>query len=68
MNMGLDFVPTEANFILVRVGEATQVYEGLLRKGVIVRDMTPWKLPEHIRVTIRVSKIMRGLLRNSGPF
>ncbi len=51
-NLGLSFVPTEANFVLVRVGQATRIYEGLLRKGVIVRDMTPWKLPEHIRVTI----------------
>lgn len=51
-NLGLDFVPTEANFILVRVGQATRVYESLLEKGIIVRDMTPWKLPEHIRVTI----------------
>jgi histidinol-phosphate aminotransferase len=50
--LGLDFVPTEANFILIRVGEATRVYEGLLKRGVIARDMTPWKLPEHIRVTI----------------
>jgi histidinol-phosphate aminotransferase len=51
-HLGLDYVQTEANFILVRVGEATRVYEGLLKRGVIVRDMTPWKLPEHIRVTI----------------
>ena len=50
--LGLHFVPTEANFILIYVGEATRVYEGLLKRGVIVRDMTPWKLPEHIRVTI----------------
>jgi len=51
-SLGLEFVPTEANFILVRVGKATQVYEGLLKRGIIVRDMTPWKLPGHIRVTI----------------
>ena len=51
-DLGLEFVPTEANFILIRVGKATRVYEGLLRKGIIVRDMTPWKLPDHIRVTI----------------
>jgi histidinol-phosphate aminotransferase len=51
-NLGLEFVPTEANFILVRVGKATRVYEDLLKKGIIVRDMTPWKLPDDIRVTI----------------
>jgi len=54
--MGLDYVPTEANFILVRVGKATMVYEQLLRKGIIVRDLTPWKLPDHIRVTISLAE------------
>jgi len=51
-DLGLEFVPTEANFILIRVGKATQVYEDLLKRGIIVRDMTSWKLPNHIRVTI----------------
>ena len=51
-DLGLQFVPTEANFILARVGQATKVYERLLKKGIIVRDMTPWKLPDHVRVTI----------------
>jgi histidinol-phosphate aminotransferase len=53
-DLGLEFIPTDANFILIRVGRATEVYEGLLRKGIIVRDMTPWRLPDHIRVTISV--------------
>jgi histidinol-phosphate aminotransferase len=51
-DLGLEFLPTEANFILIRVDKATRVYEQLLKKGIIVRDMTPWKLPDHIRVTI----------------
>lgn len=50
--LGISYLPTEANFILVRVGKATAVYEQLLRKGIIVRDLTPWKLPEYIRITI----------------
>jgi histidinol-phosphate aminotransferase len=54
--LGLEFVPTEANFILIRVGQATSAYEALLKKGVIVRDMTPWKLPDHIRVTISLQE------------
>jgi histidinol-phosphate aminotransferase len=55
-SLGLEFVPTEANFILIRVGKATSAYEALLKKGVIVRDMTPWKLPDHIRVTISLQE------------
>jgi histidinol-phosphate aminotransferase len=50
--MGIPYLPTEANFILLRVGKATKVYERLLSRGIIVRDLTPWNLPEYIRVTI----------------
>ena len=50
--LGLEFVPTEANFILVRVGGAARAYEHLLKRGIILRDMTPWKLPDYLRVTI----------------
>ena len=35
--MGLPFVPTQGNFMMVEVGEAMRVYEALLREGVIVR-------------------------------
>jgi len=61
--LGLEYVPTEANFVLIRVGAATEVYEQLLRKGVIVRDMTPWKLPDHIRVTISLPENNERFIR-----
>lgn len=50
--LGLSFVPTEANFILVRVGEGASVYEKLLSQGVIVRPMSGYGFPEHVRVTV----------------
>ncbi|MFH1539317.1 MAG: histidinol-phosphate transaminase [bacterium] len=51
--MGLDCVPTQANFILVHVkGDAEDVFQRLLRKGVIVRPGKFLGYPEHIRVTI----------------
>jgi histidinol-phosphate aminotransferase len=62
-NLGVEFVSTEANFILVRVGQATQVYEQLLKKGIIVRDMTLWKLPDHIRVTISLPENNERFIR-----
>jgi histidinol-phosphate aminotransferase len=62
-DLGLEFVPTDANFILVRVGQATQVYEQLLKKGIIVRDMTLWKLPDHIRVTISLPENNERFIR-----
>jgi histidinol-phosphate aminotransferase len=50
---GIRTVPSAANFILMHLGAAAPaVYEGLLRKGVIVRHMKSWGLEEHIRVTV----------------
>lgn len=51
--MGLPHAPTEGNFILVDVKRnCRDVYEGLLRKGVIVRTGDIFGLPTWIRVTI----------------
>jgi len=50
--LGLDFVPTYANFIMVKVGSGTTLFKAMLQKGVIIRDMTSYELPEWIRVSI----------------
>lgn len=50
--MGLDYVPSVANFILVRVGEGQRVFNELQRHGVIVRPMGGYQLPEWIRISI----------------
>lgn len=50
--MGLEYVETEANFFLIKVGDGKGVYEALLKKGVIVRPMASYGLGEFIRVTI----------------
>jgi len=50
--MGLAYVPSAANFILVQVGPGRQVYEALLRRGVIVRPMEVYGFPGHVRVTV----------------
>jgi histidinol-phosphate aminotransferase len=50
--MGLEFVPSFANFVLVRVGDGRAVFQALMRKGIIVRDMNSYALPEWIRVSI----------------
>lgn len=52
---GFDVVPSQANFFLVRtqgsVANAAELYEALLRKGVIVRPV-PAPLDSYLRVTI----------------
>jgi histidinol-phosphate aminotransferase len=50
---GFDYVPTEANFILVNVRmDAMDLFNKLLRLGVIIRPGDPLGYPEHIRLTI----------------
>ena len=49
----LRYVPSVTNFILIELGpRAPQVAEALLCRGIIVREMSAWKLPDCIRVTI----------------
>lgn len=50
--LGLEFVPSVANFMLLRVGDGLKVFEALQRKGVIVRPVKSYGLPEWVRVTV----------------
>jgi len=50
--LGLEYVPSWANFLMVRVGNGKRIYEALLRQGVIVRPMGVYGFPEHVRVTV----------------
>ena len=52
--LGLGCMPSAANFLLVKVGDARTLRQALLeRHGVIVRDCASFGLPEHIRIGIR---------------
>lgn len=51
--LGLDYIPSVANFICVDMGRHAQpVYEKLLHEGVIVRPVDSYGMPDHLRVTI----------------
>lgn len=49
---GWEFVPSHANFVLVNVGDGDQVFQDLLKKGIIVRAMRGYKLPEWVRISV----------------
>jgi histidinol-phosphate aminotransferase len=50
---GVRVYPSLANFVLIDCGRpSTPIYEQLLRKGVIVRPMAAWGLPNHLRVSV----------------
>jgi histidinol-phosphate aminotransferase len=54
--LGLETIPSFANFISFRVSRAKTVYEKLLRLGVIVRPLSGYDMPDHLRVTIGTPK------------
>lgn len=54
--LGLEFIPSCANFLSFRVSRARMVYEKLLRLGVIVRPLANYDMPDHLRVTIGTPK------------
>lgn len=54
--LGLEFIPSSANFILVRVGDGQRVFSEMQKLGVIVRPMGGYQLPEWIRISVGTSK------------
>jgi len=50
--LGLRHVPSQANFVLVHVGDGDALFQALLRRGIIVRAMSSYALPEWVRVTV----------------
>ncbi len=71
--LGLEYVPSWANFLMVRVGNGPRTYEALLRHGVIVRPMGVYGFPEHVRITVgtaaenaRCIRALEDVLRGGG--
>ena len=50
--LGLEFVPGQGNFLLVKVGDGTRVFAALQQRGLIVRPVKPYGLPEWVRITV----------------
>jgi histidinol-phosphate aminotransferase len=66
--LGLRYLPSSGNFVLVRVGDGAAVYRGLLKRGVIVRPVANYRLPEWLRVTIglpRENELFLAALREA---
>jgi histidinol-phosphate aminotransferase len=49
--LGLEYVPSQANFILVKVGDGEAIFAELQKHGVIVRSFGGC-LSEYIRLTV----------------
>jgi len=55
-DLKLEFVPSFANFILVRVGEGQKVFDAMQKQGVIVRPMGGYQLLDWIRISVGTPK------------
>jgi histidinol-phosphate aminotransferase len=60
--LGIDFVPSHANFILAEVGDSLKVFNDLLKLGVIVRPMGGYGLPRHLRISVGLEPENRRLV------
>jgi histidinol-phosphate aminotransferase len=62
--LGVKYVPSRANFILVDVGRsASDIYQRLLKEGVIVRPLTPFGMESALRVTVGTPQENRRLVK-----
>ena len=65
-NMGLDYISSKGNFVCVNFKQpAIEIYENLLKAGVIVRPISDYGMPNHLRITIGLecenTKFIKGL-------
>lgn len=72
--LGLEYVPTQTNFFLVKVpGGGRALYRKMLKQGVIIRAMDAYGLPEYVRISVglpeenrRFVETLDRLLRDKG--
>lgn len=61
---GIEYVPSAGNFILLKVGAGRTVFQQLMRRGIIVRPVDNYQLPEWIRVSIGLPRENDSFLKN----
>jgi histidinol-phosphate aminotransferase len=60
-NLNLEYVPSKANFLLVKVGDGQKTFESLQAKGIITRPM-PESLNSFVRISIGTEEENRKAL------
>jgi histidinol-phosphate aminotransferase len=64
--LGFKLVPSDANYFLVKVGNAPEFRRSLLARGILVRDCTSFGLREYIRIAPRTLNACRKLIETIG--
>ena len=70
--LGLEYIPSYANFVSLKVKNASKVNQQLLQNGVIVRPIANYEMPEYLRVSIglfsenaRFLSVLKTILSNN---
>jgi histidinol-phosphate aminotransferase len=50
-DLGLSYLPTYGNFVTVHFMDADAVNQALLRRGIIVRPLAEYGMPEYLRIS-----------------
>lgn len=61
-HLGFPPLPSDTNYFLVKVGKAKTFRTALLKRGILVRDGTPFGLPEYVRIAPRTLPKCRQLI------
>jgi histidinol-phosphate aminotransferase len=65
--LGIPYIPSIGNFVTVDVrpfgaGDGPEVFQKLLRRGVIVRPIANYQMPGHLRISIGLPEENRRCL------
>jgi histidinol-phosphate aminotransferase len=60
--LGVETFGGSANFVLSCVGDGTKIFQQLQERGIIVRPLSPYGMPEYVRITIGRPEENRRLL------
>ena len=61
-DLGLSYVPSCGNFLLVQFENCSKVFLDLQARGIIVRPLTGYQLPNHLRISVGTAKQNASLL------
>jgi histidinol-phosphate aminotransferase len=62
--LNIDFLPSEGNFVLIDTKKsADHVFESLLRKGIILRPVKNYGLPNHLRMSVGLDVENRAAIK-----
>jgi len=65
--LGLDYIPSVGNFITVAMPRSGRdIYEQLLRAGIIVRPVDNYGLPDHLRISVGLESENQRFIQSLG--